>query len=147
MIVLERSAVIPLPLDETWEALYGNGFQNAVRLSDSVVEVRDYQMRDDGTPEYFMVNKSGPMKMSHRSSFLVWEPPHRAIEESSETPVPSKLYIDHTAIDDGTRVVQRVEAEPKGIGGLFFRLMRPVAAKTFQADLDTIVQRLIAERG
>lgn len=145
MIVLERSAAIPLPPDETWEALYGSGFQNAVRLSDSVVEVRDYRMRDNGTPEYVMVNKSGPMKISHRSSYLVWEPPHRAIEESSETPVPSKLYIEHTAVDGGTRVVQRVEAEPRGIRGFFFRLMRPIAAKTFQADLDTVVERLKAE--
>ncbi len=147
MIVLERSAVMPLPLEETWEALYGDEMQNAVRLSDSVVEVRDYQMRDDGTPEYVMVNKAGPLKTTHRSSFLVYEPPHRAIEESSETPQPGKLYIEHTAVDDGTRVVQRFEAEPRGIGGLLFRLMRPIAAKTFQADLDTILKRLIDERG
>ena len=57
MTVIERSAVVHLPLDETWEAFYGNQMQNWVELSDSVVEVRDYEVHDDGTPEYLVIHR------------------------------------------------------------------------------------------
>jgi hypothetical protein len=83
MPVIERSAVVPLPLEETWEAIFGDRMQNWVRLSDAVVEVRDYRMRPDGTPEYVMVNRAGPMKMSHRSDYVAYDPPHRAAPSAS----------------------------------------------------------------
>lgn len=146
MPLLQRSAVVPLPLEEAWEALYGNEMQNMVRLSDAVVAVRDYRIREDGTPEFVMVNKSGPMKMSHRSDYLVYEPPHRSVDESVETPLLGKLYVEHTPVDEGTRVEHRFEAQPRGLMRLLFPLIRSKAAKEFQADLDTIVERLKVER-
>lgn len=62
MPVVERSVIVPLSLEEAWEAFFGDDMQNWVRLSDAVAEVRDYRMRDDGTPEYVMVNRMGPMR-------------------------------------------------------------------------------------
>ena len=85
MAVLEWKAIVPLPLAETWDALYGNGFQNTVALSDSVVEVRDFRMREAGTPEYLMVNRAGPMRVSHRSSYIEYEPPHCSVDETLES--------------------------------------------------------------
>jgi hypothetical protein len=90
-MIVERTAVVPLPLEETWEAFFGNEMQNWCELSDMVVEVRDYRMRADRTPEYVMVNKAGPMKASHRSVTL------------------------HEAVEGGTRVTHRWDVEPHGI--------------------------------
>jgi hypothetical protein len=73
------------------EAFFGNEMQNWCELSDMVVEVRDYRMRADRTPEYVMVNKAGPMKASHRSVTL------------------------HEAVEGGTRVTHRWDVEPHGI--------------------------------
>lgn len=49
-MIVERTAVVPLPMDETWEVFFGNEMQNWRELSDMVVEIRDYRMRADGTP-------------------------------------------------------------------------------------------------
>jgi hypothetical protein len=89
-MIVERTAVVPLPLEETWEAFFGNEMQNWCELSDMVVEVRDYRMRADRTPEYVMVDKAGPMKASHRSDYVVYDPPHRAEDDTLDS-MPARL--------------------------------------------------------
>jgi hypothetical protein len=44
MAIVQRSAVVPLNLEATWEAFFGEEMQRWARLSDVVVEVRDYQL-------------------------------------------------------------------------------------------------------
>jgi hypothetical protein len=144
---VERTAFVPLPLDETWEAFFGNDLQNWVSLSDIVVEVRDYRMRPDGTPEYVMVNRMGPMRASHRSDYVVYEPPHRSADDTLDSPLGGRYHVEHEAVDGGTRVRHRWEVEPHGVMRVLFPLIRPLFQRTFQRDLDTMVERLVAGRG
>ncbi len=142
MTVIERSAVVRLSLEETWEVFNGNEMQNLVELSDSVVEVRDYRMREDGTPEYVMVNRAGSRKVSHRSDYKVFEPPRRSVDQVLDSPLGGLFHSDHEPVEGGTRVTHRWEVEPHGFMRLLFPLMKNSMAKDFQADLDLIVKRL-----
>lgn len=141
-MIVERTAIVPLPLEETWEAFFGNEMQNWCALSDMVVEVRDFRMRDDGTPEYVMVNRAGPMKASHRSDYVVYDPPHRAEDDTLDSRLGGRWVTIHEEVEGGTRVTHRWDVEPHGIMKLLFPLMRPMFAKQFQADLDQMVSRI-----
>lgn len=143
--MLERSAVAPVSLEDAWEAFNGDEMQNLVRFSDSVAEVRDYRMRDDGTPEYVMVNQAGPMKVSHRSSYVVYEPPYRAVDEVLESPLGGRFYLELESVEGGTRISNRWDVVPNGLMRFVFPLLRSKMAQDFQADLDTIVERLSSE--
>lgn len=147
MGIVERSAVVPLPPEQAWDAFFGDQMQNWVRLSDSVVEVRDYQMREDGTPEYVMVNQAGPMKVSHRSDYVVYDPPHRAEDDTLDSALGGRFVTVHEPVDGGTRVTHRWDVEPHGIMKLLFPLMRRGMQKGFQQDLDQMVERLRARAG
>jgi hypothetical protein len=140
---VERSAFVPLPLADAWEAFFGNDLQNWAELSDMVVEVRDYRMRPDGTPEYVMVNRMGPMRASHRSDYVVYEPPHRSADDTLESPLGGRYYVEHEAVEGGTRVRHRWNVEPHGVMRLLFPIIRPVFARSFQRDLDSMVERLV----
>lgn len=141
-MIVERTAVVPLSPEETWEAFFGNEMQNWCDLSDVVVEIRDYQMRPDGTPEYVMVNRMGPMRASHRSDYVVFDPPHRAEDDTLESTLGGRWASIHEPVDGGTRVTHRWDVEPHGIMKLLFPLMRPVFKRQFQADLDQMVARI-----
>lgn len=144
MSVIERSAVIPLPLAETWELFNGNQLRDLVEISDAVVEVRDYRMRDDGTPEYVMVNQAGPRQVSHRSDYTVFDPPHRTVDRVLDSPLGGVFYTEHESVEGGTKVTHRWEVEPHGMMKLLWPLIRSSMAKNFQADLDSIAERLAA---
>lgn len=143
---IERSAVVPLPPEETWEAFFGNELRNWADLSDIVVEVREYRMRDDGTPEYVMVNKMGPLKTSHRSDYEVYEPPHRSVDRTLDSMLEGRFVVEHESVDGGTKVYHRFEVEPRGPMRLIFPLIRPVFARGFQQDLDVMVKRIVERR-
>lgn len=144
MTVVERRAIFPMDLEQTWDALYGNELQNWVALSDSVVAVRDYHLRPDGTPEYVMVNRSGPMRASHRSDYDVWQPPHRAEDVTRDSALGGRFVAVHEAVPGGTRVTHRWTVEPHGIMRLLFPLMRRGMQRGFQRDLDAMVARSTA---
>lgn len=146
MPTVERTAVVPLPLEEAWEAFFGDELQNWVRLSDVVVEVRDYRMRADGTPEYEMVNAMGPMRASHRSDYVVYDPPHRAEDDTLDSALGGRWISLHEPVDGGTRVTHRWDVEPHGAMRVLFPLIRPFFDRSFQADLDTMVARLTDQR-
>ncbi len=141
-MIVERTAVVPLPMDETWEVFFGNEMQNWRELSDMVVEIRDYRMRADGTPEYVMVNQAGPMKTSHRSDYVLYDPPRRAEDDTLESMLGGRWVTIHEPVEGGTRVTHRWDVQPHGIMKLLFPLMRPVFVKQFQTDLDQMVARI-----
>ena len=142
MTAIERRAVVPLPLGATWEAFFGNEMQNWVELSDIVSEVREYRMRDDGTPEYVMVNRMGPLRASHRSDYVRYEPPHRAEDDTIESALGGRWITIHEPIEGGTRVTHRWHVEPHGTMKLIFPLIRRRFERNFQRDLDTMVNRI-----
>ena len=142
MPIIERSAVVPLSPEEAWEAFFGDDLQNWVRLSRSVVEVREYRMRQDGTPEYVMVNRMGPMRASHRSDYVLYDPPRRAEDDTLESPLGGRWVTIHEPVDGGTRVTHRWNVEPKGAMRALFPLIRPFFARGFRRDLDAMAQRL-----
>jgi uncharacterized protein YndB with AHSA1/START domain len=146
---VERTAVVPLPPEQAWEAFFGNELRNWAALSDIVVEVRDYRMRPDGTPEYVMVNRMGPMRASHRSDYITYEPPRRSVDETLDSSLGGRYYVDHEPTADGqaTIVRHRFEVEPRGLMRLLFPLMRPMFRRSFQRDLDTMVERLSNRTG
>lgn len=141
-MIVTRSAVVPIPQEEAWEVFNGNELRTLVELSDSVVEVRDYKMRDDGTPEYVMVNRAGPRKVSHRSDYIVYEPPTRTVDRVLDSSLGGVFYSDYQSVEGGTRVTNRWEVEPKGVMRLLFPLMRNSMERDFQGDLDLIANRL-----
>jgi hypothetical protein len=138
---VQRSAVVPLSADEAWEAFFGREAQNWVELSDVVTAVRDYRLRADGTPEYVMENRMGPLRASHRSNYLVYEPPHRSVDETLDSPLGGRFHVEHQPVADGTRIVHRWDVEPHGPMRLLFPLMRPLFERAFQRDLDAMAQR------
>lgn len=145
MYVMERSTVIPLSLEDAWELFNGNELRDLVEVSEAIVEVRDYRMRDDGTPEYVMVNKAGPMKFSHRSDYIEYERPHRTVDLVLDSSLGGRFIAEHEAVEGGTRVTQRWEIEPRGLMRLLFPLMRSGMTRGFQEDLDAVAAR-VAER-
>ena len=79
----DRNRAVPPSLGETWETLFENEMQNWVRLSPMADEVSSYRLREDGTPEYVMVNRMGLIRASHRSEYLVYQPRHSREDPSS----------------------------------------------------------------
>lgn len=142
MPIVERHAIVPLGLEGAWEAFFGNELQNWCDLSDSVDEIRDFHLREDGTPEYVMVNRMGPFRPSHRSDYLVYEPPHRAEDETLDSLLGGRWITLHEPVEGGTRVTHRWDVRPKGVMRVLFPMMRRGFEKGFQADLDTIAQRI-----
>jgi len=145
--VIERSAVVPRPLEATWEAFFGNEMQNWVELSDIVAEVREYRMRDDNTPEYVMVNRMGPLRASHRSKYVTYEPPHRAEDDTTESSLGGRWITIHEPVESGTRVTHRWHVEPQGMMKLLFPLIRRTFERNFQRDLDAMVKRIARRSG
>lgn len=142
MPIIERSAIVPLGLEETWEAFFGNEMQNWCELSDNVVEIRDFRWRDDGTPEYVMVNRMGPLRASHRSDYLVYDPPHQAEDDTLESLLGGRWVTLHEPVEDGTLVTHRWNVEPRGAMKVLFPLMRRGFAGGFQKDLDAMAERI-----
>ncbi|CAN5823952.1 hypothetical protein BH23ACT4_BH23ACT4_07990 [soil metagenome] len=141
-MIVERIAVVPLPPEEAWEAFFGNEMQNWCDLSEIVAEIRDYRMRPDGTPEYVMVNRMGPLRPSHRSDYVVYDPPHRAEDDTLESMLGGRWVTIHEPVENGTRITHRWDVEPHGLMKLIFPLMRRGFVKQFQADLDDMVTRI-----
>ena len=144
---IERSAVVPLPLEATWEAFFGHGMQGWVDLSDMVTEVRDYRMRDDGTPEYVMLNRMGPLRASHRSDYVRYEPPHRAEDDTLDSALGGRWVTLHEPVEGGTRVTHRWHVEPHGAMKLIFPLIRRAFERNFQRDLDVMAERIARRSG
>jgi hypothetical protein len=142
MPIVERSVIVPLDLAEAWEAFFGNEMQNWRDLSDSVVEIRDFRWRDDGTPTYVMVNRMGPLRASHRSDYVTYEPPHRAEDDTLESPLGGRWVTLHEPVEGGTRVTHRWDVKPHGPMKVLFPLMRRGFARSFQRDLDVMAERL-----
>ncbi|HUG09202.1 MAG TPA: hypothetical protein VMP13_09965 [Acidimicrobiia bacterium] len=91
---------------------------------------------------YVMVNQAGPMTTSHRSDYVVYDPPHRAEDDTLESMLGGRWVTIHEPVEGGTRVIHRWDVEPHGIMKLLFPLIRPVFARQFQADLDQMVARI-----
>lgn len=142
MPIVERSTIVPLGLDEAWEAFFGNQMQNWLQLSDSVDDIRDFRWRKDGTPEYVMINRMGPFRPSHQSDYLVYEPPHRAEDDTLDSMLGGRWTTLHEQVEGGTRVTHRWDVEPKGLMKVLFPLMRRGFERAFQSDLDTMAQRI-----
>jgi hypothetical protein len=147
MAVVERSAIVPLALEEAWEAFFGNEMQNWCELSDVVAEVRDYRMREDGTPEYVMVNRMGPLRASHRSDYVVYSPPHRAEDDTLDSALGGRWVTLHEAVEGGTRVTHRWDVEPHGPMKVLFPLIRRRFERSFQDDLDAMAARIHSRMG
>ncbi len=50
MPIVGRSVIVPLGLQEAWEAFFGTEMQNWCELSDIGVEIRDFQWRETAHP-------------------------------------------------------------------------------------------------
>jgi len=136
MQVAEASVVIPLSPEETWDLVFSD-MQRAIELVPAVVSVEDFQIRDDGTPRYRMVRKTGPFTMSFIADYTVFERPHRAVNRVLDTPLGGTFYATHEPTPEGTQVHWRWEIEPQN--ALVERLlpvMRPLLAWSLQRDLN-----------
>ena len=136
MQVAEASAVIPLSPEETWDLLFGD-VQRTVELVPDVVSVEDFQIRDDGTPRYRMVRKTGPFTMSFISDYSVFERPHRTVNRVLESPLGGTFYSSFEPVAGGTRLSFRWELEPQNpLVGRLLPVLRPLLAWSLQRDLN-----------
>lgn len=142
MTTVERSTIVPLEIEEAWEAFFGNQMQNWCDLSDIVVEINQFRWREDGMPEYVMVNRMGPLRASHRSVYVVYEPPYRAVDETLESLLGGRWTTLHEPVEGGTRVTHRWDVQPHGPMKVLFPLMRRSFVSGFQADLDKMAERI-----
>jgi pyruvate/2-oxoglutarate dehydrogenase complex dihydrolipoamide acyltransferase (E2) component len=136
MQVAEASVVIPLSPEETWDLVFSD-IQQAIELVPDVVSVEDFQIRDDGTPRYRMVRKTGPFTMSFISDYTIFERPHRAVNRVLDSPLGGTFYATHEPMTEGTQVHWRWEIEPQN--ALVERLLpviRPLLAWSLQRDLN-----------
>ena len=134
MQVAEASAVIPLSPEEAWDLLFGD-MRRAVELVPDVVSVEDFQIRDDGTPRYRMVRKTGPFTISFISDYSVFERPHRAVNRVLESPLGGTFYSSFEPVAGGTRLSFRWELEPQNpLVGRLLPMLRPLLAWSLQRD-------------
>jgi hypothetical protein len=134
MQVAEASAVIPLSPEEAWDLLFGD-MRRAVELVPDVVSVEDFQIRDDGTPRYRMVRKTGPFTISFISDYSVFERPHRAVNRVLESPLGGIFYSSFEPVAGGTRLSFRWELEPQNtLVGRLLPVLRPLLAWSLQRD-------------
>jgi hypothetical protein len=75
------------------------------------------------------------------TEFVECEPPHRRVQRSTTGPLPFVLVITMEAVEVGTQLTYRVEAEP-GLGGLFGRIADPFVARVMARSLRASLQTL-----
>ena len=143
MRVVEASAVVPLSPEEAWDLLIGDEMHRLVEMPDvSVVAVKDFQVRPDGTARYVVANKAGPSKTWHTADFTVYERPHRSVNRVLDSPFGGMFYGTYEPVGEGTRVHWRWEVEAHNTpAGLLLPVMHPLLARSMQQDLDALAKR------
>ena len=147
MRVVEASAVVPLSPEEAWDLLIGDQMQRLVEMPDvSVVAVKDFQVRPDGTARYTVANKAGPSKTWHTADFTVYERPHRSVNRVLDSPFGGMFYGTYQPMGEGTRVQWRWEIEAQNtLARLLVPLIHPLLARSMQQDLDALSKRFGAQ--
>ncbi len=142
MRVVEASAVVPLSPEEAWDLLIGEKMQRLVEMPDvSVVAVKDFQLRPDGTARYVVANKAGPSKTWHTADFTVYERPHRSVNHVLDSPFGGMFYGTYEPVGEGTRVHWLWEIEAQStLASLLLPLMHPLLARSMQQDLDALAK-------
>jgi uncharacterized protein YndB with AHSA1/START domain len=143
MRVVEASAVVPLSPEDAWDLLIGDQMHRLVEMPEiSVVAVKDFQVRPDGTARYVVANKAGPSKTWHTADFTVYERPHRSVNRVLDSPFGGMFYGTYEPVGEGTRVHWRWEVEAHNpLAGLLLPLMHPLLARSMQQDLDALATR------
>lgn len=144
MQVVEASAVIPLGPEETWDLLFGDQGRRAVEALDNVISVEDFQMRADGTPQYTMVRKVGPITMSTISDYSVFERPNRTVSHTRDPNAPfgGTFYTYHEPVaGGGTRLTFRMEMVPQNsLAAVMMPVVRSLFARQLQQDVDDLAR-------
>jgi hypothetical protein len=129
--------VLPLPIHECWEFVFGNQGRDAVEASRMVAALEDYAMRPDGTPQYTMVMKVGRLTLKSVSDYTVFDPPHRTVNTIRGGPFGGTFFVDFEPADGGTRVSERWELQPQGrVVALMKPVLEPVLRYSLHRDLD-----------
>jgi hypothetical protein len=142
MQVVEASAVVPLSPEEAWDLLIGEQMQRLVEMPDvSVVAVKDFQLRPDGTARYTVANKAGPSTTWHTADFTVYERPLRSVNRVLDSPFGGMFYGTYEPAGGGTRVHWRWEIEAQStLARLLVPLIHPLLARSMQQDLDALAK-------
>jgi uncharacterized protein YndB with AHSA1/START domain len=142
MRVVEASAIVPLSPEEVWDLLIGDKMHQLVEKPDvSVVAVKDFQIRPDGTARYVVANKAGPSKTWHTADFTVYERPHRSVNRILDSPFGGMFYGTYQPVGEGTRVHWRWEVEAQNkLARLLLPVMHPLLARSMQQDLDALAK-------
>jgi hypothetical protein len=143
MRVVEASAVVPLSPEEAWDLLIGDQMHRLVEMPEvSVVAVKDFQVRPDGTARYVVANKAGPSKTWHTADFTVYERPRRSVNRVLDSPFGGMFFGNYESVGEGTRVRWYWEVEPQNtLARLLLPLIHPLLARSMQQDLDALAKR------
>jgi hypothetical protein len=142
MRVVEASAVVPLKPEEAWDLLIGEQMHRLVEMPEiSVVAVRDFQIRPDGTARYVVANKAGPSRTWHTADFTLYERPHRSVNRVLDSPFGGMFYGTYEPVGEGTRVHWLWEVEAQNtLTRLLLPLVHPLLARSMQQDLDALAK-------
>jgi uncharacterized protein YndB with AHSA1/START domain len=142
--MMEFSVHLPLPRERVWHYLYGDKMRHVPEVAPSIVEIRDYRMRDDGTPEYVMVHQNGPMRFSERSDYFRYEPPERAENWVRDSALGGVYTIELGEEADGTRMTHRWDIQARNpVLQRFTPLIARMIQRAQERQADTMVERLV----
>jgi hypothetical protein len=136
MPVVEASVDIRLSPDEVWFLMYGDEMAHVTKLTESITAVRDYRMREDGTPIYRMYHKQGPMRFSEISDYTVFEAPRLAVNRVTGSPIGGTYTTTLEARDGGTRMTHRWELAANVV---LIKPFLPLIAKMLQRAFDRTI--------
>ncbi len=90
-------------------------------------------MAGNGTPTYVILNRMGTLRASHGSDYVVYEPPHRAEDDTLESSLGGRWVTLHEEVEGGTRVTHRWDVVPHGPMKIMFPIMRRDFERVFKA--------------
>jgi hypothetical protein len=152
---VEVSVEVPLPPDDVWDFMWGDGGPPRF-LADmhdlgywrDVTSVEEYEMRADGTPRYRMTRKFGPLPpVSMATEYDVFERPRRAVNHALNTPLRGDFTATNEPTGRGTRIIWRWEVESANpVMRRLLPVLRPFLARSLQRNLDELARAVTRKR-
>ncbi len=153
---VEVSTEVPLPPDEVWDFMWGDGGpprfiadMHDLGYWRDVTAFDDYEMRADGTPRYRMTRKFGPLPpVRMATEYDVFEPGRRAVNHPLDGPVRGDFIATYEPTGRGTRITWRWEVSSANrVIRRLLPVLRPFLVRSLQRNLDDYARAATHKRG
>lgn len=142
---VEVSTEVPLSPAQAWDFLWADGgpprfLDDMHRLGywRDVTALEDYEIRPDGTPQYRMSRKFGPLPaVSMRTEYSQFDRPNRAVNHALDTPLRGDFIASYEPTPAGTRMTWRWEVKSENpVLNAALRPLRPFLVRSLQRNLN-----------